>query len=49
MYDAMVVEVCDSREGGTDKVASVRFVVVALSADAVKEFTSKREVGDKID
>ena len=46
MHDAVVVEVCDSRECGTDKVASVGFVVVALSADAVEELASKREVGD---
>ena len=48
MYDAVVVKVCDSRKRGTDKITSVRFVIVALSADAVEKLASKRKVGDKV-
>jgi hypothetical protein len=48
MYDAVVVKVCDSRKRGTDEITSVRFVIVALSADAVEKLASKRKVGDKV-
>lgn len=36
MYDAVVVEVRNSRKSRTDQIASIGFVVVALSADTVE-------------
>jgi hypothetical protein len=48
MHDAVVMKVCDSRKCGADKIASIRFVVVALSADAVEQLAAKCEVGNKV-
>lgn len=49
MHDAMVVEVCDGGESGSDKVGGIRLVVVALPTDAVEQFTTKSEVRDQVD
>jgi hypothetical protein len=49
MYDAVVVEVCDSGQGCTHEVGRVGLVIVAFATDAVEELASKREVSDKVD
>jgi hypothetical protein len=49
MYDTVIVEVGDSGESCSNQVGGVGFVVVAFSADAVKQLASKREVGNKVD
>jgi hypothetical protein len=46
MYDAMVMEVCDSGEGRSHEICGVGFVIVALSANAIKQLASERKIGD---
>ena len=48
MYDAVVVEVCDSRKRGPNEVASIGLVVVAFATNTVEEFASQREVGNEV-
>jgi hypothetical protein len=47
--DAVVVEVCDGREGCADQVCGIGLEVGALAADAVEEFAAESEVGDEVD
>jgi hypothetical protein len=49
VYDTVVVEVCDGREGCADQVRCVGLEVGALAADAVEELAAKGEVGDEVD
>ncbi len=49
MYDAMVVEVCNSGEGSAHEFGSVGLVVRAFAADAVEELAAEGEVGDEVD
>jgi len=49
VYYAVVVEVCDGREGCADQVRCVGFKVGALAADAVEELAAESEVGDEVD
>lgn len=49
MYDAVVVEVCDGAEGGSDQIGGVRLVVGALAADAIEELATEGEVRDEVD
>ena len=49
MNDAVIVEVGDGGECGTDKVGSIGFVVAALTAYPVEQFAAESKVGDKID
>ena len=44
----MVMEIRNGREGGTDEVGGVGFVVGAFSADAVEKLAAECEVGDEI-
>ena len=48
MDNAVVVEIGNSGQGRADKVCSIRLVVVALSADAIEELASQRQVGYKV-
>jgi hypothetical protein len=49
MYDAVVVEIRDGRESGSNEVRSVGFVVIAFSADAVEQLAAERKIGDEVD
>jgi hypothetical protein len=49
MYYAVVVEVCDGREGCADQVCGVGLEVGALAADAVEQLAAEGEVGDEVD
>jgi hypothetical protein len=49
VYDAVVVEVCDGREGCADQVRCVGLEVGAFAADAVEELAAEGEVGDEVD
>jgi hypothetical protein len=49
MHDAVVMEVCDCGESGTDQVGGVGFVVAAFAADSVEEFAAECEVGYEVD
>lgn len=44
----MIVEISNSGQGRADKVCSIRLVVVALSADAIEELASQRQVGHEV-
>lgn len=44
MYNAVIVKVCDSREGGPYEVGSIRLVVGTLSADTVKQLSTEGEI-----
>jgi hypothetical protein len=48
MHNAMVVEICDGGQNGADQISGVGFIVTALTTDAIKEFSSQREVRNKI-
>jgi hypothetical protein len=49
VYYAVVVEVCDGREGCANEVSCVGFEVGALAADAVKQLAAESKVRDKVD
>ena len=49
MNDAVIVKIGNGREGSTDEVGGVGFVVGAFSADPVEEFAAESEIGDEID
>ena len=49
MYYAVVVQVCDGREGCADQVRCVGLEVGALAADAVEQLAAESEVGDEVD
>ena len=49
MYDAVVVEVGDGAEGGSDQIRSIRFVIGAFAADAIEQLAAKGEVRDEVD
>jgi hypothetical protein len=49
VYYAVVVEVCDGREGCADQVRCVGFEVGAFAADAVEQFAAESEIGDEVD
>lgn len=44
----MVVKVCDSGEGGPNKIGCIRLVVVAFAANTVEKFTTKGKIGYKV-
>jgi hypothetical protein len=48
MHNAMVMEVCYSRQCSSNEIGSVGFVVGAFSADAVEELSSEREISHEI-
>jgi hypothetical protein len=49
VYNAVVVEVCNGREGCADQVRGVGLEVGAFAADAVEELAAESEVGDEVD
>ena len=48
MDNAVIVEVCDSGEGGTDELCGVELVVAAFSTYSVEELSAKGKVGNKV-
>ena len=46
--DTMVVKISNGGERGANEIGSVRFIVAALTAYAVEEFTAEGKIGDKI-
>lgn len=49
MYNAMVVQVRNRGERGSNQVGSIRLVVVTFPADAIEELTTKGKVCHQID
>jgi hypothetical protein len=49
MNDSMIVKIGDGGKGGSDQVGGVRLIVVSFAANAVEEFTTKREIGYEVD
>lgn len=48
MYYAVIVKICDSGEGCSNQIGSVRLVVVAFSTDAIEQLSSKCEIGYEV-
>lgn len=48
VYYTVIMEVGDCGEGCTDEVCGVRFVVGALSAYAIEEFSSERKICNEV-
>jgi len=40
MYNAMIMKVCNCRQGGPDELRRIALKVVSLAANAVKQFTT---------
>ena len=49
MYDAVVVEVCDGRQGGTDEIGGIALVVGTLATDTVEQLSAEGQVGDQVE
>jgi hypothetical protein len=48
MDNAVVVEVCDGRQSGTDEVCGIALVVGALATDAVEQLAAQGQIRDEI-
>lgn len=48
VYDAMVMKIRNSGKSCSYEVGGIRFVVVALAANAVEELASERQIGYQV-
>lgn len=48
MHNAVVVEVCDGRQSGTDEVCSIALVVGALATNAIEQLAAKGQVRHEV-
>lgn len=48
MHDAVIMQVCDGRERGSNEVRGVRLEVIAFSADTIKKLAAQGEVGHQV-